>query len=355
MSKLSSGKRTAEGGVRSQTVLPTILTSKEQPEINIAEHYNYFKNHMKLVIDLKQDNRPFVNVDLSGYSVMGLLDSGATCTILGRESEQLIKNLGLELSKVHITVSTADGTAHTVKGSVNIPYFFNGKTNVIPTLVVPSISKRLILGCDFWKAFDLCITVLKEINTVESVFESEPENKYSDAHILNSEQSKQLESVKLLFIPAKDGFLSGTKIIRHHIDTGDSKPIRTSAHVWSPYLQKEINTEIQRMLDLGVIQPSKSSWAFPLVPVRKSNGKLRLCLDSRKLNEVTRRDNYPIPHMGRITKRLGKSEYFSAIDMSDAFWQVELDDESREKRHLSFMGEGFSNMFGCHSVWSTVQ
>jgi transposase InsO family protein len=268
------------------------------------------------------------------------LDSGATCTILGRESENLIKTLGLEISKETVQVSTADGTSHTVEGSVNMPYFFNGKSHVIPTLVVPSLSKRLILGCDFWKAFGLCVTVLEEINVVDNFTENEIIEDYSAVHDLNPEQFYQLESIKSLFIPARDGFLTGTKVITHQIDTGDVKPIRTSAHVWSPYLQKEINTELQRMIDLGVIQPSKSSWAFPLVPVRKSNGKLRLCLDSRKLNEVTKRDSYPIPHMGRITKRLEKSEYFTAIDMSDAFWQVELDETSREKCAFIVHGKG---------------
>jgi transposase InsO family protein len=343
MSKLFSGKRSTEGGVRSQTVHPITTTSNEKiPEINIVEHYNYFKTHMRHIVDLDKENRPFIKVELLGYSIIGLLDSGATCTILGRESEKLIKSLGLEMSNETVKVSTADGTNHTVKGSVNMPYLFNKKTIVIPTLVVPSLSKKLILGCDFWKAFGLCVTMLEELNVVESfeIEQCEQKENYSDSHVLTFEQSKKLESIKTLFIPARDGFLSGTKAIRHYIDTGDVRPIRTSAHVWSPYIQKEIDTELKRMLDLGVIQPSKSSWAFPLVPVRKSNGKLRLCLDSRKLNEVTKRDNYPIPHMGRITKRLEKSEYFSAIDMSDAFWQVELEESSREKCAFIVHGKG---------------
>jgi transposase InsO family protein len=341
MSELFTGKRAADGGVRSRTVFPTMQASEEnQPEINNVEHYNYFKNHMKYLVDLKNDNRPFINVDVLGYSITGLLDSGATCTILGRESEKLINALGLEISEETVQVSTADGTNHTVKGSVNVPYFFNGKTNVIPTLVVPSLSKKLILGCDFWKVFGLCVTMLEEINVVDGFTETLQNLEYSNVHDLSFEQSHKLESVKSLFIHARDGVLSGTKVIRHQIDTGDVKPIRTRAHVWSPYLQKEIDTELQRMIDLGVIQPSKSSWAFPLVPVRKSNGKLRLCLDSRKLNEVTKRDNYPIPHMGRITKRLEKSVYFTAIDMSDAFWQVELDEKSREKCAFIVHGKG---------------
>jgi hypothetical protein len=270
-----------------------------------------------LIINLKNDKIPYVSVNILGTELVGLLDSGATSTLLGRDSLGLdfINGLGLELRNENINVSTADGTHHVVKGSANVPvpYFYNEKTIIIPTLVVPSLTKRLILGCDFWEKFKITAVVNEiSVNLLEEAEKFEKEDQL--LHYLSEVQQQQLDRIINIFIPAKEGFLGRTNVITHKIDTGNTKPIRIAAHVWSHHIciPKDINAELQRMISLGVIEPSKSEWAFPMVPVKKANGKIRLCMDSRKLNEITKRDSYPIPHMGRIMKRLETSNYFTA-------------------------------------------
>lgn len=89
--------------------------------------------------------------------------------------------------------------------------------------------------------------------------------------------------------------------------------------------------ELDRMLSLGVIEPSESPWSNPLIMVKKANGKPRLCLDSRKLNAVTKKDAFPLPHISRILGRLNGTKFLSAIDLSDGFWQVALTDSAKEK------------------------
>lgn len=64
--------------------------------------------------------------------------------------------------------------------------------------------------------------------------------------------------------------------------------------------------------------------------VRKP-GKVRLCLDSRKVNEVTQKDAYPLPHIDGILSRLPRAEFISSLDLKDAFWQIPLEEKSREK------------------------
>lgn len=97
----------------------------------------------------------------------------------------------------------------------------------------------------------------------------------------------------------------------------------------SPAVQAEINCEIDRMLNLGVIEESESPWCSPMAVVQKSTGKTRLCLDARKLNSVTIKDAYPIPLIDALLSRLGGTHYISSIDIKDAFWQIPLDPESR--------------------------
>ncbi|CAG8834627.1 15666_t:CDS:1, partial [Cetraspora pellucida] len=68
-----------------------------------------------------------------------------------------------------------------------------------------------------------------------------------------------------------------------------------------------IGQEIKRMEEAGLIRPSCSPWAFPVVLVKKKNGKMRLCVDFRKLNQRTKRDSYPLPRINELLGALKNS------------------------------------------------
>ena len=86
----------------------------------------------------------------------------------------------------------------------------------------------------------------------------------------------------------------------HQTDTGDSSPIRCSQCKVPQRLESEVNKEIDKMLELGIIRPSNSPWASPVVFVPKPDGTIRVCVDYRKLNSVTKMDAYTIPSMERM-------------------------------------------------------
>ena len=85
------------------------------------------------------------------------------------------------------------------------------------------------------------------------------------------------------------------------------------------------------MLEKKLIVPSNSPWTSPVVVVEKKNGKLRLCVDYRKLNNVTKKDSYPLPRIDDMLETLSGSTWFSSLDMASGFWQVEMKPEDREK------------------------
>jgi hypothetical protein len=203
---------------------------------------------------------------------------------------------------------------------------------MVETYVVPSLSKQLYCGMNFWKIFGIEITIrLEEIETIDANDLEEQDLEIDKSHNLSDMQQNKLAECINLFKTAEPGVIGQTSVLEYKIETGDSPPIRSKSHPWSPYIEKEINEEVDRMISLGVIERSVSSWGHPIVPVRKASGKMRLCLDSRKLNEVTAHDPYPLPHLHRILGRLEKSKFLSTVDLSDAFWQIPLDKESREK------------------------
>jgi hypothetical protein len=88
---------------------------------------------------------------------------------------------------------------------------------------------------------------------------------------------------------------------------------------------------VRNMLKDGVIQPSSSPWAFPVVIAPKADGSPRFCVDYRRLNEVTRKDSYPLPRMDDLLDRLGEAKFRSVMDLSSGYWQIPMKKEDREK------------------------
>ena len=87
-----------------------------------------------------------------------------------------------------------------------------------------------------------------------------------------------------------------TDRLRHEIYTGSSPPVRQAARRLSSHRRQEVKKLLKTMLDSNVIQPSKSPWASPIVLVKKKDGSFRFCVDYRKLNDLTHKDAYPLPH-----------------------------------------------------------
>lgn len=79
------------------------------------------------------------------------------------------------------------------------------------------------------------------------------------------------------------------------------------------------------MLEHDVIQPSYSSWAAPIVLVRKKDGGVRFCVDFGKLNDVTVKDAYPLPRIDDTLDTLSSAKWFSTLDLASGYWQMEFD------------------------------
>uniref|UniRef100_A0A8C3P213 Gypsy retrotransposon integrase-like protein 1 n=1 Tax=Chrysemys picta bellii TaxID=8478 RepID=A0A8C3P213_CHRPI len=115
------------------------------------------------------------------------------------------------------------------------------------------------------------------------------------------------------------------------IDTGDAHPIRAQPYEMTPQAKTVIEREIQDMLQMGVIRPSKSAWASPVFLVPKPDGEIRFCVDYRKLNAVTCPQNYPIPRTDELLEKLGRAQFISTLDLTKGYWQVPLDDPAKER------------------------
>ncbi|THD19318.1 Retrovirus Pol polyprotein from transposon 17.6 [Fasciola hepatica] len=124
--------------------------------------------------------------------------------------------------------------------------------------------------------------------------------------------------------------LGRTNLVQHSIDTGDARPVRQASRRVSVHCQDSLREAIEKMLKQEVIRPS-TPWASPVVLVKKKEGSMRVCVDYRKLNSVTRKDSFPLPRIDDTLDGLAGSQWFSTLDLASGYWQVEVKPEDREK------------------------
>ena len=129
----------------------------------------------------------------------------------------------------------------------------------------------------------------------------------------------------------KSGTLGTVRGAIHRIDTQGSPPIHQQPRRAGPTQRLLEKSEVDKMLTQEVIRPSKSEWASPVVLVAKSDGTTRFCIDYRKLNTVTRKDQYPLPKLDEQIDSLGAANWFTTLDANSGYWQIPVAEADREK------------------------
>ena len=308
-----------------------------------------------LFLPAKNDPRPYLEVSVHGLNFVGLLDSGASQTVIGRSGWDKLKDLSvIHLEKNTSLVKVANGNRCNVLGLVQLPIQLECKVRFIKALVILDIEADIILGIDFWKDMDIVpsfskLSSWKFGNTVSSL----------GLCAISIDDRHKLDVMVANFFKEMGSELGCAKGVLHSIDTGDALPIKQRYYPVSPYIQNLINLEVDKMLNLGVIEPSKSPWSSPIVMVKKSNNEYRFCIDFRKVNQVTKKDAYPLPYINSILDGLRDAKVLSSIDLKSAYHQIPLDSSSKEKTAFTVPGKGlfqFTRMpFGLHNAPATMQ
>ena len=147
-------------------------------------------------------------------------------------------------------------------------------------------------------------------------------------------QKQQQKFTALLWkyeeIFAKHEFDIGTSnILQHKIDLTSTNPIKQRPYRVPHALQGECNRQVDEWLKHGIIQHSASPWLSPLLLVKKKGGEWRICVDYRKINAITNKDNYPLPLIDEMFDKLGKATIFSTIDLQTGYMNIEVEENSR--------------------------
>ena len=122
-----------------------------------------------------------------------------------------------------------------------------------------------------------------------------------------------------------------TTLVSHRIDTGDAQPVRQKLRKQAWAHQDIIKSEREELSRTDVVQEFNGPWCSNVVIVTKKDGTPRFCIDYRKLNELTKKDAYPLPSIEVCLDALAGSRYFSTFDLRSGYHQIPMEESSIEK------------------------
>ncbi|GFX77639.1 retrovirus-related Pol polyprotein from transposon 412 [Trichonephila clavipes] len=317
-----------------------------------------------------------------------IIDTGANVSIIRNDLAQKLKEK-LIWTPPRVVLQTVTGEKIDIHGKLNVKIKF-GDTTYQHAVYVADIADPFILGLDFLKehgfTLDFNKNELRSIHEEVTIFKIEhrtesirqvtanenitipprteiivpgyigndvsfnsgltgsAENKANGLLIAStlvdlSRKTIPKSSAERLFQEFEDVFsrnssdIGHTTVTQHRIDTADHPPIKQHPRRLPFAKQEEVGTLLREMQENDIIEPSSSPWASPIVLVRKKDGSTRFCVDYRKLNDVTKKDSYPLPRIDDTLDTLSGHKWFSTLDLKSGYWQVEIHPEDREKQH----------------------
>ena len=133
-----------------------------------------------------------------------------------------------------------------------------------------------------------------------------------------------------VFALARDS-LGTTTATEHFIETNDNTLVKIAPYSVAPLQLRAVQEEIKERLEKGVIVPSKSPYSNAIVRVPQRDGTNRMCFDYHKLNEITTKDEYPLPRIRQTIDELQGPGYFSSFDLASGYWQVPVAEKDCHK------------------------
>lgn len=177
---------------------------------------------------------------------------------------------------------------------------------------------------------DVDRVLIANINQICNVLEDQP-SRFDFSHISNTDVR---DEVQKLITSYKSNKIKDTEIQMSILLT-DEIPVAQRSRRLPLLEQKIVENQIQDWLNDGIIKPSCSDYAAPIVLCKKKNGDHRLCIDYRKLNRKMIKDKFPLPLIEEVIDKLENSRVFTSLDLKNGFFHVPMDPKST--KYTSFV------------------
>lgn len=289
--------------------------------------------------------KPNTQVTVSAY-VGNELPYTPTCAILQQAADCITSN-GLDVTP----------------GLINYQYKRNGKLQV----QLSNISSRSMVIAPRALLCEITPVMVDDLHiTDDAKLDQQFDDLMEKIDLCTDDLStKQVEQAKQVIREFEDIFsksdedIGFSSAVKHAIELSDPKPFKQRHRFIPPAMYEEVRSHLQQLLNIGIIRPSRSPWASPIVLVRKKDGSLRMCIDYRELNNRTIKDSYALPRIEEILDCLTGSKYFTVLDMKSGYHQVELEESHKQRTAFTVGPLGFYEYtrmpFGLSNAPATYQ
>ncbi|GFS99972.1 retrovirus-related Pol polyprotein from transposon 17.6 [Trichonephila clavipes] len=283
-------------------------------------------------------------------------DTGATHSVAGEKLYHLLKQKGLNFEEKTMQMTLADGRTQTTEIlTTSVDISIQGK--VIPTellILKNARGNRTLLGINFLTDAGIVLDLQRkqwyftETSHRKYNFVKAPPNINAlltvdpEPHLCQLRKNEgthlslpQREEINSLLEKYEECFQPGgepTPFIEHRINTRNHLPVAVPPYRMNPSKKEILKQEIDRLLSEGIIEECESPYASPVVLIPKPNGTFRLCIDYRKLNEITVADTYPLPRMDDLLHQAKLTPFMSTLDLRAGYHQVKVHVEDQRKK-----------------------
>ena len=259
---------------------------------------------------------PRVTIRISEAETTAIVDSGASCNLLGTDQLASLRRLGLQTTLVPCRQALyAYGSTQPLKlaGQFTVPTSINGKT-IPTTFVVIDGPGDILLGKTSSELFGAI---------------------HFDTTLRTNSVTNEDQAFRLSLQQHFPAVFEGVGKLRGHQATIHIDPTVTPVAQRPrrvPFaLRPKVRDHLKDFMEKDIIEKvdGPSPWVSPVVVTPKPNGDIRLCVDMRRANEAIIRERHPIPTIDEVLEQLNGSTVFSKIDLRWGFHQVELSEDSR--------------------------
>ncbi len=305
-------------------------------------------------------DRYIVNIQLEGRRGKGLLDLGSqvTCVTKTYHQQHLTHRPILPVDDLKVLGAGGVEVPHVgyTQVDIGVTEAEAGVEDVVPTLAVVTptpqdpdidiiigtnspIMHRLVQKCRNKAGFDFLKTLHMSTAWAAAYHAFEMDNgddlafNFGDSPISIEwrERFIRLLRGKSHVFSKSDMDIGCTTKVKHRICLKDDTPFREGRRRVAPNDLEDVKSHIRDLLSQNIIRESESPYSSAIVVVRKKTGDVRLCIDYRRLNLRTKRDQYVTPKIEDALHALNGAHWFSCLDLRSGYYQIELEESDKEK------------------------